>query len=525
LVYKKDIDMKRIKILYFILLAIIGASCDDFLDETPDNRAEVDSQVKIRKLLVSAYSDENYALACELSSDNIEDTGESNPNTTRMYEQMANWEVVTEIDNDDIKGVWEGAYLAIANSNQALAAIKELGEQDLLAEKGEALITRAYSHFILVNVFCKHYNAATSGTDLGIPYMEAPETTLNPQYERGTVKEVYEKINADIEAALPLISDEMYEVAAYHFNQKAAYAFAARFNLFYGNWEKAINYATVVLTADPTSRLRDWTALGSLPRTPTAVTNAYINDPANLLAVPSGSSLGLYFGAYYVGSRFNHSANVASEQTLNAPMPWAPGGVLGGYYSFRPFVYSGSNLDKSLSYKIPYLFEYTDPVAGIGYRRTVMIPFTTDETLLVRAEAEIMLNRNTEALADLNAWTRNFYTGPETTLEDINDFYDELAYSTEEGPTQKKLLSPGFTIAEGLQENLLHYVLQCRRILTLHEGLRWFDIKRYGIEVPRYQIQTNGTVNVLDVLKKDDPRKALQLPQDVISAGIEANPR
>ncbi len=517
--------MKRIKILYFILLALLAFSCDDFLDETPDNRAEVDSQIKIRKLLVSAYSDGNYALACELSSDNIEDTGESNPNTTRIYEQMANWQDVTEVDNDDINNVWENAYLAIANSNQALAAINELGEENLLAEKGEALITRAYSHFILVNVFCKHYNSTTSDTDLGIPYMEAPETTLNPKYERGTVKEVYEKINADIEAALPLISDDMYEVASYHFNQRAAYAFAARFNLFYENWEKAESYATKVLTADPSSRLRDWTAMGNLPRTESALTNVYINDPANLLAVPSGSNLGLYFGAYYTGSRFNHSTKVAAEQTLNAPMPWAPNGVVRDYFSFPPFEYNGTNLDKSVYCKIPYLFEYTDPVAGIGYSRTVTVPFTSDETLLVRAEAQIMLNKNTEALADLNAWTRNFYIGPETTLENINSFYDGLAYSTEDRPTQKKQLAAGFPIVEGLQENLIHYLLQCRRILTLHEGLRWFDVKRYGIEVPRHQIQSNGTVKVLDVLKKDDPRRALQLPQDVISAGVEANPR
>lgn len=517
--------MKRIKILYFIMLGILAFSCDDFLDETPDNRAEVDSQVKIRKLLVSAYTDSNYALACELSSDNIEDTGESNPNTARIFEQMANWEDVTEVDNDDLKSFWEGAYLAIANSNEALAAIRDLGEENLLAEKGEALITRAYSHFILVNVFCKHYNAITSATDLGIPYSETSETTLNPNYERGTVKEVYEKINADIEAALPLISDQIYEVAAYHFNQKAAYAFAARFNLYYENWEKAISYATKVLTTNPSARLRDWVALGSLPQTPSAVTNAYINDPANLLAVGSSSGLGLYFGAYFMGSRFNHSDKVALEQTLNAPMPWAPNGVVGGYYNFSPFVYSGANLDKTLFYKIPYLFEYTDPVANIGLQKTVMIPFTTDETLLVRAEAEIMLNKNAEALADINAWTRNFYIGPETTFEEINSFYDGLAYSTENTPTQKKTLSPGFSVAEGIQENLIHYVLQCRRILTLHEGLRWFDVKRYGIEVPRYQIQSSGAVKVLDVLKKDDPRRALQLPQDVISAGVEANPR
>lgn len=506
-------------------MALLVVSCDNYLDEAPDNRTEVDSQVKVRKLLVSAYSGGNYALACELSSDNIEDAGESNPNTSRFYEQLANWVDVTETDKDDLKTVWEKAYSAISHSNQALAAIETLGEEDLLPEKAEALITRAYSHFILVNVFCKHYNAATSASDLGITYMEESETTLNPKYERGTVKEVYEKINADIEAALPLISDDIYEIASYHFNKKAAYAFAARFNLYYEQWQKAIDYASNVLPGGAYSRLRDWSALGDLPRDPSVVTNAYINNQANLLAVASSSGIGIYFGAYYSGSRFNHSEKVANEQTLWAPTPWATGGVAQSSYRFRPFVYSGTNLDKTLFYKLPYLFEYTDPVANIGYYKTVMIPFTTDETLLVRAEAKIMLNRNDEALADLNTWTSRFYNDEVTTLEDINTFYDGIPYSTEDVPSVKKQLNPAFAIQAGLQENLIHYVLQCRRILTLHEGLRWFDVKRYGIEVPRYQIQSDGSDKVLDILTKDDPRRALQIPQDVVAAGIEANPR
>jgi len=515
--------MKRINTLLIALLGLFAVSCDSYLDETPDNRAEVDSQIKIRKLLVSAYSEGNHALVTELSSDNVDDLGTSNPNTTRFYEQLANWMDVTETDNDDTQNIWEGAYKAIAHSNEALAAIEKLGEENLLAEKGEALITRAYSHFILVNVFCKHYNSQSSANDLGITYMEKSETTLDPKYERGNVKEVYEKINADIEAALPLISDDIYEIAAYHFTKKAAYAFAARFNLYYEQWQKAKDYATVVLTANPSSQLRDWTRLAALPKDPDVVTNAYINDPANLLALTSNSGMGVYFGAYYTGSRFNHSRKIADEQTLLAPAPW--GGISRADYHFGPFIYAGNNLDKTLFYKIPYLFEITDAVAQIGYSRTVMIPFTTDETLLVRAEAEVMLGENDMALADLNLWSKNIFKDEEATMDEVNELYSNMAYSTEAVPTQKKKLHPKFTVAAGVQENLIHYVLQCRRILTLHEGLRWFDIKRYGIEVPRYQIQADESVVVLDVLKADDLRRAIQLPQDVIGAGLVANPR
>ena len=515
--------MKRIQIIFIALLGIFAASCDSYLDETPDNRAEVDSQTKIRKLLVSAYTDTNYALVTELASDNIYDTGSNNPYSTRFTEQLANWVDLTEIDPEDTQNMWTGAYKAIAHSNEALASIAILGEENLLPEKGEALITRAYAHFMLVNLFCQHYNPTSSASDLGITYMEESETTLDPKYDRGNVKDVYEKINADIEAALPLISDDIYEIATYHFTKKAAYAFAARFNLYYGQWQKAKDYASVVLTDNPTSQLRDWARLGALPQNTAVLANAYINDPANLLTLTSNSNMGIYFGPWFDGSRFNHSRKVADEQTLLAPAPW--GQINRADYRYAPLTYVANNLDKILLYKVPYLFEITDPVAAIGLRKTVMVPFTTDESLLVRAEAEAMLGENSLALADLNMWSTNIFKNKETTLDQVNTLYNDMAYSSEAAPTQKKKLSPKFTVAPGTQENLIHYVLQCRRILTIHEGLRWFDIKRYGIEVPRYQVQTDESVIVLDVLKANDLRKAIQLPQNVRNAGLEANPR
>ena len=44
--------------------------------------------------------------------------------------------------------------------------------------------------------------------------------------------------------------------------------------------------------------------------------------------------------------------------------------------------------------------------------------------------------------------------------------------------------------------------------------------------IPRYK-GSNGytTTTVADVLTANDPRKAIQLPQDVISAGLTPNPR
>ena len=178
---------------------------------------------------------------------------------------------------------------------------------------------------------------------------------------------------------------------------------------------------------------------------------------------------------------------------------------------------------------------------GVTVKKSIIVPFTTDETLLVRAEAKIHLQQYTSAVNDLNMWTGKFikkdvtiggYTSKnQFTQQEIVDFYNNLAYSstaTDNGATQKKRLAPSFTIAnDGIQEPLLHYLLQCRRILTLGEGLRWQDIRRYNIEVARYQRDNRNRNNstIKAILPPNDLKRTIQLPDAVIGAGMQANPR
>lgn len=523
---------------YLLLLFLVATtSCNDYLDEMPDNRAEIDSEEKVDKLLVSAYPENTYILSTELASDNADDYGANNPYFDRFLEQLYRWQDVTESNNESPKSVWEACYGAIANANQALQAIDDLGNTSSLASaRGEALLARAYSHFILTNVFCQNYSQTSSSTDLGIPYMDKPETELNPKYERGTVAEDYEKIAADIEEGLPLIDDSKYSVPKYHFNSKAAYTFASRFYLFYQNWEKAVEYATKALGSNPTTVLRDYATLVALPRNLTNVATQYTSSSfkSNFLLQTGYSNLGVIFGAYYTGSRFNHGSYLAQTESFNQA-PWGSYSTTNsnyGYmYKLRPYVYSGTNLDKTLVPRIPYMFEYTDPVAGIGYRRGVYVALKAEEALLNRAEAYVMLGRYTEALADINMWTSNTinesYATPLLTRESIQAWAKKYNYYTPESPTPKKKLNPDFiSLTEGSeQESFVQCILFMRRHEFMHEGMRWFDIKRYGIEIYRRTVNGLATTSVDDELKLGDLRRAIQLPQDVIDAGMTPNPR
>lgn len=519
------------KILALVAVILCLSSCDKYLDTQPDNRAELDSDTKIKKLLVSAYPGTPYLMSSEFSSDNLDDYGNLNPNSTRLLTQLFNWEDVSEIDNESPDKVWESCYAAIASANEALAAFEETGSKEQFL-RGEALVARAYSHFILVNMFSQHYSITNGSSDLGITYMMAPERTLNPDYKRNSVKEVYEYIVKDLEEGIPLIDDAKYDVPKYHFNKAAANAFAARVHLYMGNWEKAISYATASIGIDPTPLLRNNAQIraagaaagGEVINYSRAYTQS--SEKSNLLMGNGDSNMGLYFGPYYLGSRYSHGGYVCRSETFLSTTPW--GSTTAQNYALPLLVYSGTNLDKNLVGRVTYEFQYTDPVAQIGYRKAVYVPFTSDETLLIRAEAKIMLKQYDEALVDMNMWRRNFVLNPTATFNanTINTWANGLAYHTPLAPTAKKKLNPDFSIETGTQENFIHAVLFMRRLETMHAGLRWFDVKRYGIEIQRRVIQSgNPTLSNTPLLKVRDNRRAIQLPISVIGAGAVPNPR
>jgi tetratricopeptide (TPR) repeat protein len=437
---------------------------------------------------------------------------------------MYAWKDIQEIDQESPKRIWETYYLAIAAANQALDAIEKAGNPERLnSQRGEALMIRAFHHFYLVNVFAKHYSTATGETDLGIVYITKPETTVKPAYKRESVAEIYRKIERDIEEALPLIDDNIYEVPKYRFNRKAAYAFAARFYLFYRKYDKVIACASEALGENPKRVLRDFSHISTLVNEYPQIALDYVKPEhnANLLLMTGYSSLGIIFGNYTSGKKYMHSDYLAGTETVRCSGPWG---------TYTTAMFRLPSLYYTVGYvavpKLPYIFEYTDPVAGIGYRRVVYPALQTDETLLCRAEAYIMLEQYDKAKEDLALWMSQHTTSTVAlTRELINNYYSAQPYYKPDDPTPKKQLNPEVPVVSEEQENFLQCLVQFRRIETMFEGLRWFDIKRFGIVIYRRYLDANNTVTVTDELKLNDQRRAIQLPASVISAGMEPNPR
>lgn len=511
------------------------SSCSGFLDELPDNRTELTPD-NVDKVLLSAYPTTAICEIAEMSSDNTDAYPNNFSAFDRLQEDLYKWEDSSERNEDSPHAMWESCYIAIAACNQALQAIEKAGNPaSLKPVKGEALVCRAYAHFLLANVFCKPYST-TAKTDLGVPYMKDLESTVLPSYDRGTLEDVYKNIETDLLGGMDLISDNVYSVPKYHFTRKAAYAFAARFYLYYvqpdkSNYDEVIKFADKVLGSNASTAVRDWAALGILDLNGDVAPNAYVDasNNANLLLVSANSYWGFLCAPYGIGERYAHGPQVAVE-TCRSNGPW------GNYsanketsiYYLYPWSNSSALPTKIVIQKVAEYQEVVDPVAGTINGHIINAAFTTDETLLCRAEAYIMKGAGfyQQAMSDLNVW-QTAYTRATTplTVDAVNAYYGSMPYYKPLEPTVKKELHPDFIIENQTQENLIHCVLHARRVTTLHEGLRWLDIKRYGIVVYRRFISSTGKISVSDELKADDLRHAIQIPSDVILAGMKPNPR
>lgn len=507
-------------------------SCDSFLDKQPDDRAELNTATKVTNLLVSAYPTASNILINEMMSDNISDNGKQYT-TNQLKEEIYRFKDITDESNDSPRHIWNGYYSSVATANQAIEAIEEMGDPaSLQAQKAEAKIVRAYSMFQLANTFCMAWNPEKADEYLGLPYPTAPGKDVNAQYVRGTLRELYAAIDKDIEEALPYISDDIYSVPKYHFNLKAAYAFAARFNLYYMNYNKCIQYANMVLGTMPTAVMRNFEPYTEFGRKD--IGNRYVmsSEAANLLLVPAYSLAGrsIAGGSY---NRFDHNSAMASYETFWVSMPWGSGSSSNTIY-YANMLY-GTNQSVAFP-KLEEFFEYTDKVNGTGYPHIVDAVFTGDETLLCRAEAYALKGGSdnlAKAVEDMNIWisthckaNEGSLVRPVLTVNSVDTYIDKLdqAPAVPDGNrdrSMRKILHPqGFTVAEGAQENVIVFLLHMRRLETIFQGMRFLDIKRYGIE-HSHLIAGEDPVT----FTAGDLRGAVQLPSDVIMAGLEANPR
>jgi hypothetical protein len=487
--------MKKIIINISVFASIFFLSgCEKYLSTIPDNRAIVTTPDQVTQLLTTAYPHRTYMPFAETLSDNAEDKGNAASVTNDPIGYNINLMAFKFADNtqnigdDSPIGYFYECYRAIATANQALVYCSNADSASYTAQKGEALLCRAYAHFMLTTFFAKVYDSATASTDPGIPYVTTVETNPFAKYNRQTVQYDYDMIEKDINTGIPLLNEKIYGSAPrFHFNVQAAHAFAARFYLFKKNYAKVVSESNLVFgSTTPATLLRNENVYRTYQYGGIAAVYSQATENANLLLQEVTST----YGDGFYGFRYGYGNNLFYS-LINAT------NVTGGTYAQYYMTYGAS----PNFFNIPKFNPIYNSTTGVS---TMVVPLlSTEEALLNRVEANIMLKNYASAITDMNAWiSQNVTTTKTVTTSSILTFYN-----TNLGITNQ-------------DSAMIQATLDFKRVSFIHEGLRWLDILR--LKMPITHTSNDGFSSTLVA---GDKRRLLQLPNEAVTAGVPLNPR
>ena len=412
------------------VLLLSAAGCSSFLDvspktEVPADKAIVDATsaraaaAGIYDALQSgSYYGVDYPAFLDLSGDDVIHTG-----TFSTFADADN--NVLTADNTTIRSIWDGIYDGINRANTVIArvpSISGLSDDERAQITGEAYFARALGYHDLIRVF-----GGPTPADLGVPIRTTPTTSIAETFNitRATVGAVYTQINADLDQAATLLTDNGLTRRA---SLGAVLAVRARVKLYQKDYAAALAAADAVINSgiyELAPRYGDlFTADGS--DTP--------EDIFRLTFTPQdATNLPFYYLSRSVGGR----------------REIAPTNALRNLYE---------TFDQRRNYNISfdargrrYGAKYPSPVGSEDLH-----VIRLGEVYLIKAEAEANLNQLAQAVATLNA------------------------IRARAGATQYVFGTPGATTPQ----EIIDLVIKERRLELAFEGHRFADLVRLGIAIP-----------------------------------------
>lgn len=249
-----------------IVLGLSG--CGDFLEREPkltqSNELTLSNYTGLNDATAGLYSylqqtgwyGQSWVIDAEMSSGNgVKDNARNSNRLVTSY----NW----SYSPDNTSGIWSYCYVVCAAANNIIDNLdgKETDEvttQDLNNLRAECLFMRAFSLFHCVLTYAQPYSYAPES--LGVPVVL--HTDPEGQPARETVAKVYEQIVTDLLEAESIIDPDY--VRSGITDTKAAVnidvirAFLSRVYLHMENWQKAADYATLVINSSKGYTM--WTA-------------------------------------------------------------------------------------------------------------------------------------------------------------------------------------------------------------------------------------------------------------------------
>jgi len=256
------------KIIIAVLLVVSVSSCKKVLNADPQYQVDGNNSFKTIEdcdfALVGAYKlfqstsyygstdgrSNAYGLLPDILTDNLRETGESLGNA-RVFSR---W--VYAADETQIERTWIAAYRIISEANLVLDHVDQFAATNQAAVnriKGQALAIRAMVHFDVLRYFVNDF--ARNSNAPGIPYITHFDYEAKPS--RGTVKQTYDAIEADLLAARTMLQTTDHAINGSTGNTRAYFdrfvvdAILARLYLYSGQYANAIQRASTVISAFP----------------------------------------------------------------------------------------------------------------------------------------------------------------------------------------------------------------------------------------------------------------------------------
>lgn len=254
--------MKKIYLIFTIIVCIAFTACSDFLDESPSTGLPSGEAITSLADLRNAVNGVAYFLSTNNSSVTVRMTYASDygiygdlkgadfkPLSNNNQSAPLSTYSVTKYDAISYYGYFFH-YKALANANMALESAANLSvTENEKAEynnyMGELYAWRALLHFELARIYC---HAPTSAADINAANsgIVLSTETYPPGHRaaRATLKQTYDQILEDFNTALPLLSKE---TADGRINYWAALALRSRVYLYNGNNAEALADAEAVI--------------------------------------------------------------------------------------------------------------------------------------------------------------------------------------------------------------------------------------------------------------------------------------
>lgn len=417
------------KVLSLLYVSLIFTSCESFLTVEPPNSKitgsvvfgdDVSSTSAMLGVYIDLYDLSSFAggsVASVMSLAGLSaDELINKPKIDPAILDVQNNEIKT--NNSYILSVWTSLYKAIYQANsvlEGLANSEGVSSATKNRLQGEALFVRAFCNFYLVNLFGD------------VPLATTTDYKVNASMQRVSSSTIYDQIKNDLLQAESLLPAEYVNSERFRPNKFAAIALEARVYLYLGDWARAEDKSTQVISQSSLYELVDIDRI------------FYANNREAIWQLkPVGNSMYSNEGALF------SIINAPNNNVLNGQILLSFEGEDDRRNKWITDLGNGSSVIIPLKYK----FDLTEPLPQ-EYSMVIRL----GELYLIRGEARARQDKRSMAIQDVDRIRNRAGLPPiQTTNPDVN------------------------------KEDLLNMILHERQIeLMVEWGHRWLDLKRWGV--------------------------------------------